>query len=159
MLPALLRSAPHRQAAAWPLQLLAGAFQRLQQASTSASSGLAAATAAAGPVVAPADASTSTAAEPAAAPAAPLINSAFAAGQPTPVTHPELLAPHELTYGISSEEYAARRAKLVRFGQGHVPVGPHAWPKQCTSPVRRRACYRQGEWRYFQARLLHTWLA
>ncbi|KAA1103509.1 hypothetical protein PGT21_020149 [Puccinia graminis f. sp. tritici] len=34
-------------------------------------------------------------------------------GQPLPITHPHLLAPHELTIGIPREEYAQRRAKLM----------------------------------------------
>jgi hypothetical protein len=34
-------------------------------------------------------------------------------GQPTPETHPRLLAPGELTPGISGGEYAARRAALA----------------------------------------------
>ena len=34
-------------------------------------------------------------------------------GQPTPRTHPDLLAPGELTPGIPSLEYAARRKALV----------------------------------------------
>jgi len=37
----------------------------------------------------------------------------YCAGQPTPETHPELLSPGEITVGITADEYAARRKRLV----------------------------------------------
>lgn len=50
-----------------------------------------------------------------------------AAGQPTPATHPELLAPGELQPGVTAAEFAGRRAALAAMlPPGAVAVLPAA---------------------------------
>ncbi|GLC43480.1 hypothetical protein PLESTB_001561700 [Pleodorina starrii] len=52
------------------------------------------------------------------------------AGQPTAVTHPELVAPHELTPGIPASEYRERRHRL---GQLLPPGGAAVLPAAATT--------------------------
>lgn len=56
-------------------------------------------------------------------------NQSVRAGQPTPQSHPHLLAPNQVTVGITADEYRGRRARLMELlsqqeGRHHVLVLP-----------------------------------
>jgi hypothetical protein len=68
------------------------------------------------------------------------------AGQPTPLTHPELLQPGELLPGVSAVEFAARRDRLAALlppgGIAVLPAAPLVY--MSGEPTLRLVKYNPG---------------